>query len=81
MVVNRNFVIVEDIVQIKEILDRAEYLWIDETMSSEESLKVSVPMIGLKVVVHHCHIEVFLSIVELVNVVFDVPVWESMSNE
>ena len=76
MVVDRYFLIIEYEVQIKKILYCDERTWIDHTMPSQERFELSVRQIGFKVGVILHNSKVLLRVVELVNVVFQLPVRE-----
>ena len=64
--------------QVKEVFYRDESAWVYHAVPRQERLELSIRQVGLVigVVLHNC--EVLLSVVELVNVVFQLPVWESL---
>ena len=78
MVIDCNFLVVEDVVQVKEVLYRDESAWVHHAVPRKERLELGIRQIGLVigVILHNC--EVLLSVVELVNVVFKLPVRESL---
>ena len=61
--------VVENIVQVKEVLNSDEYTGIDHTMSSQESLELGVGQIRLEIVIIFCHLEVSFRVVKLVHIV------------
>ena len=70
MVVDCNFLVMEDIVQVKEVFYRDESAWVYHAVPRQERLELSIRQVGLviSVILHNC--EVLLRVVELVNVVF-----------
>ena len=66
----------EDEVQVKEVFYRDECAWVYHAVTRKERLELGIRQVGLiiGVILHNC--EVLLSMIELVNVVFQLPVGE-----
>ena len=62
--------------QVKEVFYRDESAWVYHAVPRQERFELSIRQVGLVVVVifHNC--EVLLCVIELVNVVFQLPVRE-----
>ena len=79
MIVDGNFLVVENVVQVKEVLDGHEDARVDHAVSRQERLELSICQVRVIQMILSNDREVLLRVIELVHVVFQVPLREALS--
>ena len=79
MVVDGDFLVMEDVVQIEEILDRDEDAGVHIAVARQEGLELRVCYVGMVKIIQFYDRKVLLCMVELVDVVLQVPLREALS--
>ena len=81
VVVDGDFLVMEDVVQIEEILDRDEDAGVHIAVARQEGLELRVCYVGMVKIIQFYDRKVLLCMVELVDVVLQVPLREALSQE
>ena len=76
MIVDCDFVVEEHIVQVEQILNGTEQAGVYVAVTIEERLEIQVFAVLKEVLLQFGHIVVAFSVIELVDVLMQVPVWE-----
>ena len=79
VVVDCNLLLPEDVMKREKIFDTAERSRVNMAVSLQERFEFRVFYITFEIVIEFCHIKVFLCVKELIDIVFQVPLREVLS--
>ena len=81
MVLHSNFLLMENVMQIKQIVERHEINWVDQTLLIQESFHLKILVVLNSLIVELNLVEISFSIVEFVNVILEIQLGQLVHQE